>query len=172
MARYRRMNMAIRPVQRIKHIVDDSATISAGTGIPIILVRAVDAPVIANTPDVITGSKVNGIFLNVQVESNQDLQAAIPNIYIAVYKNPGGLVTTHIDPRSTGDDVNKKLIIHQEMSFFEPSIGGNPKTIFKGVIVIPKGMRRFGAADELIMTIASTAINFKYCLQCIYKEFR
>ncbi len=164
--------MSIRPVQRIKHIVDSSATVGAAVVVQDVLVNAVDAPIIANIRDVITGSKVNGIFLNVQVQSNQLQTAAIHNIYMAVYKNPGGLITTPINPNSTGDDVNKKLVIHQEMSIVENAKDGNPRTLFKGVVVVPKGMRRFGANDQLIVSLRSNASDFKYCLQCIYKEFR
>ncbi len=167
------MNLAVRPVQRIKHIVDESATVGAAVTFPINLIQANDAPVLANTRDVITGSKVNGIFLNIQIQSNQGGGGAIPNIYLAVYKNPGGLVTTTLNPNSLGDDVNKKLVIHQEMMMFRSNNNDSqPVTLFKGVIVIPKGMRRFGAADVLVAALHSNAVNFKYCAQCIYKEFR
>lgn len=169
MARYRR---SLQVVHRIKHIVDNNATVSAGSTLPVTLIEGQDNPILANVSHVETGAKVHGIFLNVQVQSNQVAAGGIPNVYMAVYKSPGGRIPD-IDPTGTGNDPDKKQIIHQEMGMFESiNAEGNPKTLFKGVIVIPKGMQRFGVNDELQFVIRSTAINFKFCLQCIYKEFR
>ncbi len=172
MARYRRMNMAIRPIQRIKHIVDNSATLTAGTTLVNVLAEATDTPTLAVTNSVSVGSKINGIFLNVQMTGNEADAGQIPNVYMIIYKNPGGLITSSINPTSTGDDNNKKLIIHQEMVMNENSATGTPRSLFKGVIVIPKGMRRFGSGDSLDMATRSTAQNITLCSQAIYKEFK
>ncbi len=169
MARYRR---SLNVVHRLKHIVDNNSTVSAGVTLPTVLILGRDAPVIAATREVETGSKVHGIFLNVQIQGNQISSGGIPNIYMAVYKSKGGNIPT-IDPTATGSNPDKSNIIHQEMGMFQSdSVDGNPKTLFKGVIVIPKGLQRFGLDDELVMTLRSTAINYKNCSQCIYKEFR
>ncbi len=168
MARFRR---SLAVVHRIKHIVDSSATLAAATTLPVTLVKGVDAPVLANTPEVETGAKVHGIFLNVQVSANE-ASGGIPNIYMAVFKNPSGNIST-IDPVGTGDDPNKKAIIHQEMIMFAPTgTQGLPRTLFKGVIVIPRGMQRFGIDDELVVVLRAPSVNVKVCVQCIYKEFR
>ncbi len=165
------MNMAIRPVHRIKHIVDNSATLAAATNLLVDLVKTVDAPVLGNTTEVETGSKVNGIYLNVQVASNETDAGAIPNIYMAVLKNPMGDFTS-INPSTLGDDDRKKYIIHQEMIMVNNLAGGNPRTLFSGVIAIPRGYRRNGPNDKLQIALFSTAVNFIFCIQCIYKEFR
>ncbi len=164
--------MAMRPINRIKHIIDTSATLAAATNLPIDLIHAVDAPVITVTDEVITGSTVNGIFLNVQVASDEVADVgAIPNVYMAVFKNPGAQIS--LSPQNLGDDINKRFVIHQEMVMIENTgRGGNVKTLFKGVIVIPKGFRRFAPTDKLQVTIRSNAINIVFCVQCIYKEFR
>ncbi len=169
MARYRKSLMV---VHRLKHIVDSNATVSAGVTLPVTLVLGRDAPLITAPREVETGAKVHGVFLNVQIQGNQISSGGIPNIYMAVYKNKGSNVP-NIDPTQTGTNSDKSNIIHQEMGMFQSdSVDGNPKTLFKGVIVIPKGLQRFGLDDALDITLRSTAINFKYCLQCIYKEFR
>ncbi len=172
MARYRRMNMAVRPVHRIKHVVDSSAQLAAATALFIDIIDTKDAPVIANTDECETGSKVNGIFLNVEVASNEAFDSgAIPNVYLGVLKNPMGDITT-FNVTTAGDDDRKRYLIHQEMVMLNNTIGGNPRTLFKGVIVIPKGYRRNGPSDKLQVVIQSTAINIVVCVQCIYKEFR
>ncbi len=118
-----------------------------------------------------TGSKVNGVFLNVQVASNETDAGAIPNVYMAVYKNPNAEITT-INPSSTGDEPLKRYIFHQEMVMINNLAGGNPRTLFKGVIAIPKGFRANRFDDQLVCAIRSTAVNITLCIQCIYKEYR
>jgi len=170
MVRFR--TSALRPIHRIKHIVDTSQTLATGVTGKVILIKGTDAPVLANTSEVETGSKVNGIFLNVQMAGDEFSANAIPQCYMAVYKNPSNLITTTLDPRNLGDDPNKKLVIHQEMIMNQNAVDGVPRTLFKGVIVIPKGMRRFGINDELVLVFRTTAIQIVICIQSIYKEFR
>ncbi len=161
----------MRPVNRIKHVVDSSATVTAGTQLNSLLIDAVDDPVLANTAQVQTGSTVNGIYLRVEIASNETDAGAIPNVYMTVGKNPGGNLTFP-QGNAVGSNDNKRYIIHQEMIMMQNLAGGNPRTLFNGVIVIPKGYRRFGPDDQLVVTLLSTAVNFALCFQCHYKEFR
>ncbi len=164
--------MAIRPVNRIKHVVDFSATLPSGTNLEVPLVSATDTPTLADTTSVLTGSKVNGIFLSLSVASNEaSVMSAIPNCYMYIIKNVGGNLGV-IDPAAVGTSDNKRFVIHQEMVMFENQNGGNTKTLFKGVIVIPKGYRRFAPNDLLEVVIRSPTIDITFCLQCHYKEFR
>ncbi len=170
MARYSRQ-MAIRPVHRIKHVVDFSGTITAGTAVTINLIETKDAPVLANTDECETGSKVNGLYLRVEVSPNETDVGAIPNVYMAVIKNPGNNLTGFA-VNAIGSNDNKRFVIHQEMVMFNNLAGGNPRTLFNGVIAIPKGYRRNGPNDILQLTVLSTAVNIALCVQCHYKEFR
>ncbi len=165
-------SMALRPIHRIKHVVDLAGTLTAGTQIDNQIARAVDAPVLANTFEVETGSKINGIYLKVEVASNETDAGAIPNVYMALWKNPANALSTAIDPTSVGSQDTKRFVIHQEMVMLNNLAGGNPRVLFNGVVVIPKGMRRFGPDDKLNLTIESTAVNIAFCLQAHYKEFR
>ncbi len=167
---YRRMS-ALRPVHRIKHVVDQSATITAAAQLSVPLVKAVDAPVLANTTEVETGAKVNGVYLKVEVASNETDAGAIPNVYMIVWKNAGANLTAP-NAAAVGPNDNKRYVIHQEMILINNLAGGNPRILFNGVIVIPKGFRRFGPNDLLSCEIKSTAVNLTECLQCHYKEFR
>ncbi len=170
MARFRRMS-ALHPVNRIKHVVDASATVTAGTQNNQNIVIAKDDPTTAVTTSVAVGSKINGIYLRVEVAGNEVDAGAIPNVYLMVTKNPGGNITLPV-PNAVGANDNKRFVIHQEMLLIENTTAGNPRTLFNGVIVIPKGYRRFGPNDELTVTVFSSAVNFTYCLQAHYKEFR
>ncbi len=88
-----------------------------------------------------------------------------------VFKNPGNNLTMPT-ANAVGVSDNKKYIIHQEMVMMEQSISGNPRTLFNGVIVIPKGYRRMGPDDTLKMATFAPGVNTFVCFQCHYKEFR
>lgn len=171
MARFRRQ-LALRPVNRIKHIVDQSGSITAGTALTVSLAVATDTPTLAVTTSVETGSTINGMYIKVEVASNEAQDAgAIPNVYMAVVKNPGGNITFS-GINTLGDDDNKRFVIHQEMLMIDNKLGGNPRTLFNGVIVIPKLYRRMAPNDSIQVLFFSPQLNIVECLQCHYKEFR
>ncbi len=172
MARYRR-TMALRPINRIKHVVEFQGAVAGGTVQIIPLASAVDTPTLADVDGVETGSKVNGIYIRMEVGINEaHVAGAIPNIYMFVAKNPGGNLAFP-SPNAVGGDDNKRFVIHQEMSMIENTgKGGNPRTLFNGVIVIPKGYRRNGPNDILFISFLCPALDCVVCVQAHYKEFR
>ncbi len=172
MARYR-SRMALVPVNRIKHVVDTSAAIAAGTAGGFTIAQSNDAPVQANTTEVQTGSKINGFYIRFEVASNEAIDlGAIPNFYLAIFKNPGGNLSNP-DAASIGANDNKRFIVHQEMTMIEnKGQGSNPRTVFNGVVVIPKGYRRNGPGDLWKILTKCPALNTVQCLQVHYKEFR
>ncbi len=171
MGRYNR-GMALRPVNRIKHVVDSSATLAAAATGTVVLIKSVDDPSLATTNECETGSKVNGIYLRVEVASNETEDVgAIPNVYMSITKNPAAAITPPA-PNNVGANSLKKYVIHQEMVMIENSKGGNSKTLFNGVIKIPRGYIRNGPLDQLILNVLSPAIDIVFCIQCHYKEFR
>ncbi len=133
------------------------------------LVIATDAPTLANTADVQTGSTINGIYLKVEI--NATTSAALSNAYMMVAKNPGNNLTFP-DANVVGSNDNKKYVIHQEMVMLQQQTNSNPRTLFNGVIVLPRGYRRFGPDDRLILFVFSPGVNLNVCVQCHYKEFR
>ncbi len=165
--------MALRPINRIKHVVDNNATLGKNVVLPVIIADATDTPTIAVTQSVETGSKVNGFYLRVEVASNDPIDiGVIPNVYLMVYKNPGNNVTMPA-PNVVGGSDNKRFVIHQEMTMIEnKGQGSNSRTLFNGVIVVPKGMRRFAPDDRLAFDILAPGLDIAVCTQIHYKEFR
>ncbi len=163
--------MSLRPVHRIKHVVDNNATLTAASNLITVIALAVDAPVLANTTEVETGSKINGIYLKLEVASNETDAGAIPNVFMMIMKNQGGNQPVPA-PNAVGGDDSKRFVIHQEMVMLNNLAGGNPRVMFNGVIVIPKGYRRFGPNDVLQLVLRSNAVNIAFCWQAHYKEFR
>ncbi len=167
----RRSGNALRPVNRIKHVVDVQFATAVATAVGQNLIKAVDAPVIANTSEVQTGATVNGVYLVVEATNTTATSGVLRNIYMIIYKNPGGNITAPI-PNAVGANDDKRYVIHQEMVMMESQANGNPRTIFKGVVVLPRGYRRFGPGDLLEAQFISPGSANNICLQCHYKEFR
>lgn len=167
--RFNRGMAALRPVHRIKHVVDVQAGLNLNTVSTDNLILAVDAPVLANRTEVETGSKVNGIYL--KVEAYATTAGALANLYMYVMKNPGGNLVGP-NPNVAGSSDNKKYIIHQEMVMLQQAVNGNPRTLFNGVIVIPRGYKRFGPNDILQIRLLAPGVDINYCIQAHYKEFR
>ncbi len=165
----RRMNMSIRPVHSIKHIVDKQSAITANTQESQFLAITKDAPVLGSPEEVETGSTINAIYLNVSAYATTE--AALANVYIVVFKDPGGSIGS-ITPNAAGISDEKRFVIHQEMRMLGGSTTEIPVTIFRGVIKIPRGYRRFGPNDLLVVRILAPGVNIDYCVQCIYKEYR
>ncbi len=172
---YRTRNrISLRPINRIKHVVDLQGASAIATQFIVPLIDTVDAPVITNVTECQTGSTVNGIYLH--VEAYATTSAALSNLYLIIFKNPGNNLTMP-DGNVVGSSDNKKYVFHQEMVMLqkEPtadSLGGNPRTVFNGVIAIPKGYRRNGPDDQTALAIFTVGITSEFCIQCHYKEFR
>ncbi len=165
MARFR----SIRPVHSIKHVVDIQGGLVAGTKSTETVVLAVDSPsTSANAFQVEQGSTINSLFLNVQVAATGT--AALSNVYMIVMKNPGNNLTTP-EPNLIGTSDVRKFVIHQEMIMTEKNTTAIPRTLFKGVIKIPRGYRRFGINDALKVVLLAPGVTYDFCLQAIYKEY-
>ncbi len=169
MPRFRSRNQSLRPVNRIKHVIDNQGGIAAGAQAQVILILASDTPDLATSNEVQTGSTVNAIYL--KVECNATTSQALSNFYMMVYKNPGGNIPGFA-PNAVGSNDNKRFVIHQEMVMFQSVDNANPRTLFNGVIVLPRGYRRFAPNDELDIRLQAPGTSVNYCIQCHYKEFR
>ncbi len=169
MPRFRNRGNFLRPVQRIKHVIDKQAGVVLAVVDNTNLIAATDTPTLAATASVITGSAVHGIYLKVEVSATT--AAALANVYLTIFKNPGGSLGVPA-PNAVGASDNKRYVIHQEMVMMEKSVGGNPRTLFNGVVVIPKHYQRMGPNDILSMHVLAPGVNIDLCIQCHYKEFR
>ncbi len=172
MARFR-SRMQLRPVNRTKHVVDNSATVAQATANAFVIALAGDSPTLGTTNSVKTGASINGFYIRFEIASNEAVDlGAIPNVYFYLWKNVGGNLTRPA-ANATGSNDNKRFIIHQEMSMIEnKGQGSNARTLFNGVIAIPKGMRRLGPNDSWEIITLCPALATAQCLQCHYKEFR
>ncbi len=157
-------------INRIKHVVDFQAATPLNVPLDRNLLISNDNPSLGNSSEVQTGSKVNGIYLKVEVV-NTGIAGVLANAYMIVFKNPGNNLTIPA-ANLVGIDDNKKFVIHQEMVMLQMVDNSNPRTLFNGVIVLPRGYRRNGPNDRLQVRIFSPGVELNICIQCHYKEFR
>ncbi len=174
MPRMSRGALAIRPVRSLKHIIDvaTSAVLAVVSTVPVI--ETVPTPGLGNPTQVHEGSTVNAVYLRVEALAT-NIFAGVPRVYMSVFKNPGNNLVSP-NPNASGIQDTKRYIIHQEMTMLSgATLEGFPRTVFQGVILIPKRLRRFGYNDRLSVLLQNgtgetTGIS-NVCVQCIYKEF-
>ncbi len=170
----------MRPVNSFKHIVESNGAVSAANASITDLVVAVTDPKPGTSPtECNIASTVGAIFLNVQVVGEIGA-GGVDNIYMAVVKNPGNnFVFPDVDLLGISD--LRKYVIHQEM-IMTGQAGGNPgaaniaRTMFKGVILIPRGYKRNGFQDRIQVILQhrsgeQTQVT-NFCIEAIYKEFQ
>ncbi len=169
---FRRNNRSrnLRPINRIKHVIDKQFATALDTTEVTNIVVADDSPVLANPAECETGSTVNALYIKAEVV-NTGVAGVLANCYMIVYKNPGGNITI---PKGNvvGPSDNKRFVFHQEMVMLQMVDNSNPRTLFQGVIMIPKGYRRNAPNDLINIDIFSPGVEITGCLQVHYKEFR
>ncbi len=164
----------LRPIHSIKHVVDLQGGNIGDTPSTVNLVATVDAPVVTNPTEVETGSRVNSLFLNVQVLSTA--QTVLNNLYFMIYKNAGNNIPLSNIPEANkvGSSDFKTKVFHQEMSMLSDAADSIPITMFKGVLKIPRHMQRMGINDRIDLQIFTETVSNTqdFCIQSIYKEYR
>ncbi len=167
--------LAIRPVRSLKHVHDTATSVVTAVVSDVVVAQAVDDPTLALTAQVHNGCTINAIYLRVEVLAT-GTYAGVPRVYMAVFKDPGGNLANP-NPNGIGVSDNKRYVIHQEMRMVDDGSNTSqfPRTLFEGVVLIPKRLRRFGYNDQLHVLLQNgsgetTGIS-NACVQCIYKEF-
>ncbi len=159
----------LHPVNTIKHVVDSQLGVIAAAQSKVTIADAVDNPALASPQQVVVGSYVRSLFLNIQVAATGT--AALANIYMIIYKNPSNdLVLPNANVIGTSD--LKKVVFHQDMTMTEKNTTAISRTLFKGVLRVPKHMQRMGQDDRIEVQLFAPGVNFDVCLQSIYKEIR
>ena len=169
----RNRSQRLKPVHSIKHIVDKQGGVVLNVKENITVASGVDAPTLAVEEECEVGSKVFALYLNIQV--NAETEAALGNIYMIIYKNPGGNVAAGNIPNGnvTGASDFKRQIFHTEMRMMSNSANTKiPITVFNGVIRIPRTFNTMRINDVIQVQLFAPGVNFNYCFQCIFKEFR
>ncbi len=172
-----RQGMGLRPVQSLKHVVETNGTVSAALISVTDVINTISNPVDTVTNACAVGSTVHAIYLRVEVVGTI-AAGGVDNIYMGVYKNPANAIAApNLD--AVGTTEKRKFFIHQDMIMLAPFVTGGtqfPRTLFKGVLKIPRGYKRNGVDDKLQVLLqhrtGEATQTTRFCIECIYKEFR
>ncbi len=166
--RFRRSSM--QPVNSIKHIIDTSGGLTSANSVNEIAkgVPAQD-PVNFAPNEVIFGSKINAFFLSIFVIGDSSAALSGPIDWYLIKKEAGQ--TSVLTPGNTGTSNFRNQIIHEEKGI--SGSGDGTPMVFKGVIVIPRGMRRMreGSLWQIVLK-CNGADTCNFCIKAIYKSFR
>ncbi len=174
-----RRALRLRPVNSLKHIIDASGLLSLAVASNIDIVATVLNPDFNTSPTQCNvGSRVSSIYLRVEVVG-VTAAAGVDQIYMALVKNPGSNMTFPVLDQLGVDDL-RKYVLHEEMIMLTPFVAagtsGFPRTMFKGVIRVPKGYQRNGVKDKLVLILqhstGESSQTSRFCIQCIYKEYQ
>ncbi len=162
----------MRPVKSLKHVIDVQGGTVADTKNNIDLVQGVADLTVQGTTQVSSGSKVFGLFLNIQAYVVSG--AALNNMYFIIYKNPGANVSAADIPKANvvGASDFRRQVFHQEMLMLGDIDNIIPVTLFKGVIKVPRTFQTIRENDKITIQLFTPAgITTFFCIQCIYKSF-
>ncbi len=178
---FRRGGMAKRPINSIKNVVDTASVLAATTNTALqTIVNTVDNPTLSVVNEVLRGATINGWFMSsFFIAEGGEVANEVPLVDWYVIKDPGGnMQATGFTanglptPGATGTHENKRFILHTEKGLTgggDVSLAGIPM-VFKGVIIIPKHLRRFRSGDKLTF-VARANFATKFCIQSIYKWY-
>jgi len=159
-------------INAIKHYVQfENTEIANGTRRNMVAVTAVGQADVAATDEVVEGSVIKAIFLEIWVKSKAG--AGLENKFqLAVTKAPSGIGTI-----SFGDMNNLMAFDNKKNIFlFSQGVTGDLTTqsipIVRQWFKIPKGKQRFGLGDRFEVTVSSTGAVFDSCGFATYKEYK
>ncbi len=169
---FRRRFRSMSPINRVKHVVDSSGAVVGGTSSRNdIVTTAVVRPDPYNPSFSVLGSTINAIFLSIFVIGSTGAPLSGPiDWYIAKSRSGQNPTTNFPEPGNTGVSEVRSQIFHEEKGL--SGSGDGTPMVFKGVIAIPKHMRRVREGDVIFVKIsATTGDTNNFCIKAIYNEF-
>ncbi len=170
MPRFQSRRMA--PIQSVKHVIDTEGALTGGTTSDVPLSVTVESRASPFNPvELDIGEQVNGFFLSIfLIGAGGAGVAGSINWYIGKAR-AGQAISSFPAPANTGVSDLRNQIFHEEKGLVG-SADGTPMA-FKGVVVVPKGMRRTRSGDQFFIKLRATdnVNDVNFCVKAIYKSF-
>ncbi len=163
----------MRPtINSVKHIIDvDGSLLQTGAVSQLSVAVAVPNvdPTTFKPGDVRVGAKVNGFFLSVFIigATGAPIGGSINWYIMKLHEGQSAP-----DPNNTGISKVRNQIFHEEKGL--AGSGDGTPMAFKGVIVVPKSMRRMREGDSFVVALALNGVataDASFCFKAIYKSF-
>ncbi len=160
-------------IHSVKHIIDANGVNTGGVKSVVPLTKVVNARTEPFDPvELVVGETVNAMFIEVFMIGSSGTGVDQPqNWYICKARAGQDLIADFPTPSSTGTSEFRSQIFHEEKGLVGSADGS--QMIFKGVIVIPKGMRRQRAGDQFAIELHNQdpANDSNFCVKAIFKSF-
>ncbi len=143
--------------------------VATGVVQSIILVDAVESTIANSATEVVEGSIVKAVFVELWLENTGNLGESI----VALTKVPEfGTGPSFANMAALFTYSNKKNVLYVTQGLTSNDGVSQPTNIIRNWFKIPKGKQRFGLGDRLILTISNTsAQDLNRCGFATYKEY-
>ncbi len=156
------------PITSVKHYVQVSlATVVSGATLATSLVDAVDPSLVNLSNEVITGSVVKAVFVEMWVRAGD---TAPGSTLVTLVKVPDGQTPTFADMIALDNYTNKKNIFYHTQGLTNDQ-DADAIPFVRGWFKIPKGKQRFGEGDRLFLMVTAQAIDNIICGFATYKSY-
>ncbi len=167
--RHRRM---VAPIVSIKHYVNiEKQTPADGTRLSIQIVQGVAQTAVANNTDVVEGSIIKAVYLELWLKSNGTTgnEAKFQLVIEKVTSNQEPI--SFVQMNNLMSYPNKKNVL-----FVSQGVLGDLNTdsipIVRNWFKVPKGKQRFGLDDEFFASVSATNATFDVCGIAVFKEYK
>ncbi len=158
-------------IHSIKHVVDSFGGLTSTPSVTAFGNAVVTRSAAFDPAEVEVGETVNGFFITVFAIGDSGSAVIGPiDWYIGKSRSAQVQTSDFPDPGATGISPIRNQIFHEEKGLV--GSGDGTAMAFKGVIVVPKGMRRMRQGDSFFMKIKTDgAETAQFCFKAIYKSF-
>ncbi len=170
---FRRGSKMGTQIHSLKHIIDSSGALSGGATSVNVIASTVNSRADPFNPvELVVGETVNAFFLSVFIigSTGAPINGQI-DWYIAKSRANQNPVNDFPNPQATGISPVRNQIFHEEKGL--AGSGDGTPMAFKGVVVIPRGMRRVRDGDQFFIKIRSedATNDAQFCIKAIFKSF-
>ncbi len=162
----------LAPLITIKHYINiENAQITSGSTRQVELVQAVGQSLVANASDVVEGSLVKTVYIEMWLKSFAPA-GTDTKFQLVIEKVPAGAVPiTFTQMNNLMTYPNKKNVLYVTQGVLG-DLSTQSIPAVRQWFMIPRGKQRFGLDDEFIVSISATAEIIQSCGLAVYKEWK
>ncbi len=168
---FRRRNRMGTQIHSLKHVIDVQGSLVSTASVVPLADAVVTRASVFNPTEIEVGETVNAIYLTFYIIGSTGAPLSGPiDWFIAKLRSGQSTTVDFPVPGQTGASSVRNQIFHEEKGL--SGSGDGTPMVFKGLIVIPRGMRRFREGDQIfIKAKANGADENSFCIKAIYKSF-
>ncbi len=165
----------LAPIMSIKHYIQHTnVTVASGARDSFLIAAGVVAPATTLATDVIQGSVIKAVFIEVWAKGNgaSDADTQFVCLFEKVPGAGGTVGASFANLATLASYDNKKNVFFVSQGVIGGVGGGQSVPILRQWFKIPKGKQRMGLGDTLNVAISTTGEAMQVCGISTYKEYR